>query len=122
MQISEADLLLSLARSISTYTEQPSQSAIQPKIERARMVAFLGFGFHQQNIDLLRARAESWRRAYATVLQMNTYNYSTMRVAIETTVGSSGETLLFAGSARMLLVEFTAFVRTRFHKVEEKPE
>ena len=98
-------------QSIRTYTEQEitaQQAAIQPEMDQARMVVFLGFGFHEQNMRLLRARsAESWRRAYATVLRMDRDNYPTMRTAIARTVGclEPNMPLLLDAYARRLLVD-----------------
>jgi hypothetical protein len=66
--------LFTLAGNVRTYTEQHLSSDLQPQVrsavESARLVVFLGFGFHQQNMALLQTtRGESWRRLLATVLE-----------------------------------------------------
>jgi hypothetical protein len=117
----DAEKLLSLLQSIRTYTEQEitaQQATIQPEMDQARMVVFLGFGFHEQNMRLLRARsAESWRRAYATMLRMDRDNYPTMRTAIARTVGclEPNMPLLLDAYARRLLVDLRPSLMAAAH-------
>jgi hypothetical protein len=61
---------ISLAQNIKTFTEHGvSDSSIVPILEKARVVVFLGFGFHLQNMQLLRVRdSVPWRRTFATVM------------------------------------------------------
>ena len=112
--------LAALSQGIRTYTEGELVAAlaatIQPQMERARMVVFLGFGFHQQNMTILRARsAESWRRVFATALDMNLNNYPTMRSSIANTVGTLQEPLLFGSTARTLLVQLRPAIMAAAH-------
>jgi len=49
--------LFSIARSIRTYTEQQhegTEQKIDQALDSARLVIFLGFGFHPQNMELLK--------------------------------------------------------------------
>jgi hypothetical protein len=80
--------LFSISTGIYTFTEQIDQAEIQPVMDKARMVVFLGFGFHQQNLNLLRVTGgQPWRRAYATALGMQEENKPTMKAAISSVVG-----------------------------------
>lgn len=100
--------LVSVAGNIRSYTEQAEVSAvnIQSELERSRMVVFLGFGFHQQNMNLLRvSRAEGWRRVFATGMGMHEDNHPIIKTAIATTVGTNQVPLLVDWSAANLLVQ-----------------
>lgn len=106
--INDYERLISLAGNIRTYTERELAASvrevIQPYIDRARMVVFLGFGFHEQNMSLLRAKShEAWRRVFATVQRMDENNHPTMRVAIARVVGSQQEPVLLDWYAYRLL-------------------
>jgi hypothetical protein len=53
----EGDNLFSLAKSIRTYTEQQyegTDQTIDQALDSARLVIFLGFGYHPQNMRLLK--------------------------------------------------------------------
>ncbi len=73
-----------LAGQIRTYTEQAEQGLqdqIQAVIEPAALVIFLGFGFHQQNLTLIKDRAPSARRhkhIFGTVYGINEHNYQAL--------------------------------------------
>jgi hypothetical protein len=102
--------LFSLAKGIRTYTEQITGELlqqIQPTMERARLVIFLGFGYHQQNMNLLRAKsAEAWRRAFGTVKGIEPENYETMEEAIAQITGLlSHKPKLLPWDAQKLLMD-----------------
>jgi hypothetical protein len=76
--------LLTLSNSVLTYTEQnlttEVRAEISSAINTARMIVFLGFGFHQQNMSLLQGRsAERWRRVFATILMIRDENIPIMQ-------------------------------------------
>jgi hypothetical protein len=84
-----------LAQNVRTYTEQnlshDLRSAIQSVMNAARLIVFLGFGFHQQNMTLLQATSGAdWRRALATVLGIDPENFETMKIRIARTLCCSG--------------------------------
>jgi len=86
------DRLFALTTNILTYTEQnvseTIRSEIRSAIDRARLIVFLGFGFHAQNMALLQAGAAmSWRRAIATALMVNEENYEALTLKIALTTG-----------------------------------
>jgi hypothetical protein len=85
--------LFELSNNVRTYTEQDRAAELEQKIRSAidssRIVVFLGFGFHQQNMTLLRAtNGVDWRRVLATVLGIDHENYETLKLQIATTVGA----------------------------------
>jgi hypothetical protein len=89
-QVRDHNELFSLSDGIKTYAEGASgDSGIAQEMGRARMVVFLGFGFHRQNMKLLQARtvAEDWRRAFATATKMDTGNYDILKIEIATKIG-----------------------------------
>src|SRR5712692_7461207 len=80
-----------LAQNVRTYTEQnlshDLQSAIQAAMNAARLVVFLGFGFHQQNMSLLQATTGAeWRRALGTVMGIDSPHFANMKITIARTV------------------------------------
>jgi hypothetical protein len=83
--------VLSASKNILTFSEGITgvvQQQIQLTLEKSRVTVFLGFGFHNQNMKILRVRnAEAWRRAYATVLGTLSENYTDMKHAIAQAVG-----------------------------------
>jgi hypothetical protein len=83
--------IVAASSSILTYSEgftSNMQSRIQLTLEGARVCVFLGFGFHTQNMSLLRVRsAETWRRAYATVVGMHPENKRDLSFSIARSVG-----------------------------------
>jgi len=118
--LNDYERLVSLASDIRTYTEQEQaaslEATIYPRMAKARMVVFLGFGFHQQNMTLLRARgSEPWRAVFASVMNMNTNNYAVMKKSIANTVGTLQEPLLFGSSARTLLVQLRPALMAAAH-------
>jgi hypothetical protein len=86
------DQLFRLSENVRIYTEDNRSAqvidAIHTAIDTARMIVFLGFGFHQQNMNLLKVgRGADWRRVLATVLGIDSENYKDMARLIATTVG-----------------------------------
>jgi hypothetical protein len=86
--------LFQFASNVRTYTEQNLAEPLKLKIHRAmevaRLVVFLGFGFHQQNMALLRVgTAADWRRALATVVSIQSENYETMKIRIGSIIGAN---------------------------------
>jgi hypothetical protein len=83
--------LLAVSKNILTFSEGITDAMrvqIQSALEMSRVTVFLGFGFHNQNMNVLRVRtAEAWRRAYATVFRMPPENYRDMKHAIARAVG-----------------------------------
>ena len=82
--------LMSFASSIKTFSEGFAgniENQIQLALEKARVCVFLGFGFHTQNMNLFKARAADWRRAYATVFGMQAENHRDISMAIALSVG-----------------------------------
>jgi hypothetical protein len=81
----------SASSNILTFSEGftgDTHAQIQAALDKARVSVFLGFGFHTQNMALLTARsAESWRRAYATVMGINRANWRELSHAIARAVG-----------------------------------
>jgi hypothetical protein len=85
--------LFTLANNVRTYTEQNLTAGLEKEIksaiDKSRVVVFLGFGFHQQNMALLSAtNGVDWRRVLATVLGIDHENYETLKVQIANTVGA----------------------------------
>jgi hypothetical protein len=107
----ELDSLFTRSKSIKTYTEQVTtdelSTEMQSIIDRARVIVFLGFGFHEQNMSLLRAKnSVHWRRVFATVFGLHNENYSIIGEKIAMTVGCIPERLqLLPWPARTLLTE-----------------
>jgi hypothetical protein len=86
------ELIFSLSKNILTDAEQRVSGEVRNKITRAldeaRVVVFLGFGFHSQNMQLFQVpRAVEWRRAFATAFHMDPANHPIMRAAISRAVG-----------------------------------
>jgi hypothetical protein len=101
--------LFTLANNVLTFTEQKLtaevQSAIRSAMQSARRVIFLGFGFHQQNMEILRVpSAEPWRYVLATGLGIDPENHTTLQRQIAATVGCdpANVTILDRRSHRLL--------------------
>jgi hypothetical protein len=78
----EHQKLFSLSNNVRTYTEQNLSDMLRNEIKsamnKARLVVFLGFGFHQQNMKILQAStSEGWRRILGTVSGIEAENYET---------------------------------------------
>ena len=100
--VSASSNILTLSEGFTGETH----SQIQAALERARVSVFLGFGFHTQNMALLRVRgAEAWRRTYATVVGIKQANWRDLSEAIARAVGclDSRTPLLLEWSAHVLL-------------------
>jgi hypothetical protein len=92
--------LFGLAQNVRTYTEQNISQSLQSKIgnalQSARLVVFLGFGFHQQNMALLQAAGnhESWRRVIGTVHGIDSENWEFMKTTIAIATRCQGLSLI----------------------------
>jgi hypothetical protein len=66
------------AKGIITYTEQTDhrnvRAEISTVISNAELIIFIGFGFHQKNLTLLKSRAND-RPVFATAFQIDRDNY-----------------------------------------------
>jgi len=85
--------LFAIAENIKTYTEQANahvQPEIQAAIQRSRVIVILGFGFHQQNMVLLKAASPDGKRIFATVLDIDRENYENLARNIANTFQSNG--------------------------------
>ncbi|HZP68729.1 MAG TPA: hypothetical protein VFB29_02190 [Pseudolabrys sp.] len=97
-----------IAPHIRTFTEQISgpniASIIDAEFSEAELVIFLGFGFHQQNMELLEPIAASSRKkvraVFATMYRIDERNYS----AIEARLNDR-----LALSPKPTLVDLTSF-------------
>ena len=83
--------LFEASTNIFTFSEGATEkvrSQIQAALARARVCIFIGFGFHTQNMNLLRSgSAEAWRRAYATVKGISPENHRDLAFGIAQIVG-----------------------------------
>jgi hypothetical protein len=84
--------LFSVSKNILTFTEQALSDQLKSEItlamDNADYVVFLGFGFHQQNMSIIRAtKATQWRRSLATVFQIDPENFESLKRQIAITVG-----------------------------------
>jgi hypothetical protein len=91
-QLEHTDLF-EISKRIRTYTEQNAadiKGAINAEIEASRIVVFLGFGFHQQNMELLKViRFDVIRKVFATVRGINANNYDALSDRLQGVVGAS---------------------------------
>jgi hypothetical protein len=80
--------LFGLAENVRTYTEQNISDSLRSNVgnalQKARLVIFLGFGFHQQNMALLQAAGshEPFRRVVGTVHGIDPENWEFMKLTI----------------------------------------
>jgi hypothetical protein len=88
------------------------------EMARARMVVFLGFGFHGQNMKLLQVQTsvEPWRRAFATA-KMDTGNYDILKIEIAAKIGCIKENLPIVrdDTARTLLCNLRTAIMAAAH-------
>ncbi|WP_441229415.1 hypothetical protein AB7828_03555 [Tardiphaga sp. 215_C5_N2_1] len=99
----ETDLFNAISR-IRTYTESDAihdGSALEQEILSAHMVMFLGFGFHAQNMELLRVPKSDYRHVMATVKKVDPNN----RQAISSDIVKN---LRCQDTARVELFDMTA--------------
>jgi len=94
---------------IQTYTEQQFSRTIKEDIESAlvgaRIVIFLGFGFHQQNMNILKsADRRGAKHAIATALNIDAENDENLRTWIQTDLTCTNRPQLLRRSAKELLV------------------
>jgi hypothetical protein len=109
--------LRAASKNIFTFSEgftEEARTQISLALEKSRVAVFLGFGFHNQNMELLRVQSsEPWRRAYATTLGVPPENRRDMEAAIARTVGSNQVVpLLLDWSAHKLLTDLRLALMT----------
>ena len=87
------DKLSALSKNVRTFTEQnltdELKSEITSAIDSSRVVVFLGFGFHQQNMTFLKAgrtNPDWYRRVLATVLNVDPENRDNLQTHIARTL------------------------------------
>jgi hypothetical protein len=90
-----------LIEGIRTYTEQHQQhipARIATALDQSELVILLGFGFHAQNMELLKptnpARGMSGRRAFATVMGIDQENHPSIRNKFLQCFGGASPTIL----------------------------
>jgi hypothetical protein len=103
--------LLAASRNILTFSEGITgelQSKIRSSLDKARLIIFLGFGFHNQNMERLRVlQSVDWRRAYATAFQISPENRQDISEFIKRTIGAGYyiDPLVLDWSAHKLLTD-----------------
>ncbi len=73
--------LFAISQNIQTFTEQaaaPAKAAIQSAISEAHIIVILGFGFHQQNMSILRSYKPDGKRIFATVHNIDKENHENL--------------------------------------------
>jgi hypothetical protein len=107
--VNKFSLLQRLSANIRTYTEQglPGnlQSDIESAVEDAKIVIFLGFGFHAPNMSILHTRGRMGQKAiFATVHGIDMHNYRFLQKRIISAIGpSNSEPLLVPWQAADML-------------------
>jgi hypothetical protein len=85
---------MNLAQRIRTYAEQSSDevalNAIKQKIEEAEKIVFLGFAFHDQNVELLRPRVPLTERKqiFGTAFGMSANDVGVVKSQLQTFFGN----------------------------------
>ncbi len=100
--------LFAISDSIRTYTEHNFSTEIQQSIckaiEASQAIVFLGFGFHDQNMKLLKIDNSSvLRKVFATVKGINSYNHNFLQQTLQATLRNSEGPMLIDCTARQLL-------------------
>lgn len=101
--------LMHISKCIRTYTEKNHDNdklnEIGEAITNARLIVFLGFGFHQQNMNILRAKSSGLRKkAIATVFGIDSENYDNMSMNIYNTVACDQAPILLPRKSAELLL------------------
>jgi hypothetical protein len=113
------DKFFTFADNIHTYTEQKLEETMRQEIEvaiaSARLIVFLGFGFHQQNMEILKVKDRAGaKQVIATVLGIDEENYVNIRPAISADlVCTSVPQLLPRRAADLLLTMKSTIVNPR---------
>jgi hypothetical protein len=107
-----ADEVIAAANNIRTFTEQIEGDTIRPSIddalEKACVVICLGFGFHSQNLELMKRKdTDRWRphvgHVSATTKGLNEGNYPTIKKFLNRHLGLGPEPILNSCRAAELL-------------------
>jgi hypothetical protein len=105
---SDHDKLFSLSENIYTYTEPVAgrvSEDIASALEGARLIVFLGFGFHQQNMRLLTVRNRVGNKhVIATVFNIAHENLDNMRADISTRLVCTSTPQLLGQPATALML------------------
>jgi len=78
------DALFALSKNVHTYTEQALTENIKNELKEAlvgaRLIVILGFGFHQQNMDILKVKDRvGVKQVIATTWKIDKENYENMQ-------------------------------------------
>lgn len=98
--------LVAVSKKIRTFTEQPDDSLskqIELMIASSRVIVFLGFGFHQQNMSLLKVDTSAAKYVFTTVYNIHHENHELIEDIIGSTLRSSAAVHLHSGRAHDLL-------------------
>jgi hypothetical protein len=90
---SDHDRLFQVSSNIRTFTEQAAgdvRPQIQAAIAQASVIVILGFGFHQQNMELLTSAQPGGKRIFATVFSIDGENYESLKINIRHTFRDNG--------------------------------
>lgn len=87
--------IISLSKSIKTYTEQIEESkllrSLRQEVAEAETIVFLGFGFNPQNMNILTPTTKTkTRRVYATAFKLSKPDSEAIESQIFSTLTSSG--------------------------------
>ena len=93
IELEHPDTLLNMADRIRTFTEKVSDAAriaeLRNVVADARNVVFLGFAYHPQNLELLKAQAVMTpKRIYGTVKGVSGPDQSVIDEALRRMVGA----------------------------------
>jgi hypothetical protein len=109
----ESRELLEIAKSIRTFAEQHRdtdvETRIQNALDQATLVVFLGFGFHQQNLALLKPNTPGTRRpnvqdVLGTVLGIDEHNHPALQTQLlELGLVGNRPSMLLARTASRLI-------------------
>ena len=95
-----AGRLISISNTLKTYSESSSDASLSLPIKQyvhdCRTFVFLGFAFHQQNMNLLKcppSNAPFARRVFATTVQISAPRWETIRDRLSNTFDISSQDL-----------------------------
>jgi hypothetical protein len=102
------DQLWGITERVRTYTEQIMTTALHDSvtqaIDNAKQVVFLGFGYHQQNMRLIRPRGPGSRYVLATVHGIDHNNHNRMAEMLRLGLATAREPQLLFMTCRDLLL------------------
>ena len=99
--------LVKISANILTFTEPHSggdtHAQIKDAISGAKVIVILGFGFHQQNMELLSVPVKDDRHVFATVSGIDINNHEMLRDLLRDRLGTSRRAHLINASAHDML-------------------